>query len=243
VGLVALVMAAGRGTRLGGGRPKPLQEVAGRPMAEWVIEAARSLDPERLLVVSSRATRDSFRDVEVVVQEQPLGTAHAVVSARDALRGFAGDLLVLAADMPLVRPETLKRLLAEHRRAGAAITVLSFDSADALPYGRVVRGPGGELRGVVEEGDATADERGIRELNSSAYVFASKPLWAALERLDTGNAKGELQLTSAVREIVAAGGRGAVYRSPDAVELRGVNTRADLVFVSEVLRQRRPLQD
>lgn len=241
--LAALVMAAGRGTRLGGAKAKPLQEIAGRPMAEWVIEAARSLDPERLIVVSSRAARDSYDAVEVVVQEQPLGTADAVLAARGALGDFAGDLLVLAADMALVRAETLKRLLTEHRRIGAAVTVLSFDSADALPYGRVVRGPDGELRAVVEEADATADERAIRELNSSVYVFAPKPLWGALERLDTGNAKGELQLTSAVREIVEAGGRGAVYRSPDAVELRGVNTPQDLAFVSELLRQRLPLKD
>jgi len=212
-------------------------------MAEWVIDAARALDPERLIVVTSPAARAAFGGVEVVVQEKPLGTADAVASARKALGDFGGDLLVLAADTPLVRTETLKPMLAEHRRAEAAVTVLSFESPDGLPYGRVVRGPGGELQAVVEEADATADEQAISELNASVYVFAPHLLWSALEQLDTRNAKRELQLTSAVRDIVAAGGRGAVYRSPDAVELRGVNTPADLAFVSEVLRQRLPLHD
>jgi bifunctional UDP-N-acetylglucosamine pyrophosphorylase/glucosamine-1-phosphate N-acetyltransferase len=212
-------------------------------MAEWVIDAARALDPERLIVVASAETRAAFAGVEVVVQEKPLGTADAVASAREALDRFAGDLLVLAADTPLVRTETLKRVLAEHRRDETAVTILSFESADALPYGRVVRGPDGELRAIVEEADATADERAISELNSSVYVFAPHPLWSALDRLDTRNAQRELQLTSAVREIVAVGGRGAVYRSPDAVEPRGVNTPADLAFVSEVMRQRLPSHD
>src|SRR5439155_643312 len=136
-------MAAGRGTRLGGATSKPLQEVCGRPMAEWVIDAARALDPERLIVVTSPAARAAFGGVEVVVQEKPLGTADAVASARKALGDFGGDLLVLAADTPLVRTETLKPMLAEHRRAEAAVTVLSFESPDGLPYGRVIRGPGG----------------------------------------------------------------------------------------------------
>jgi bifunctional UDP-N-acetylglucosamine pyrophosphorylase/glucosamine-1-phosphate N-acetyltransferase len=243
VSLAALVMAAGRGTRLGAATSKPLQDVCGRPMVEWVIDAVRGLDPERLIVVSSPATRNAFGEVEVVVQEKPLGTADAVASAREALGEFVGDLLVLAADTPLVRTETLERVLAEHRRGETAVTILSFESADALPYGRVVRGPEGELRAIVEEADAPADERAISELNSSVYVFAPQLLWSALDRLDTRNAQRELQLTSAVREIVAGGGRGAVYRSPDAVELRGVNTPADLTFVSKVLRQRLLLQD
>src|SRR5262245_5990612 len=109
-------MAAGRGRRLGGATAKPLQEVGGRRMAEWVIEAARALAPERLILVVSPATLAAFDGVEVVVQEKPRGTADAVASARDALGDFAGDLLVLAADTPLVRATTLDRLLLEHRR-------------------------------------------------------------------------------------------------------------------------------
>jgi bifunctional UDP-N-acetylglucosamine pyrophosphorylase/glucosamine-1-phosphate N-acetyltransferase len=186
---------------------------------------------------------DGFEGVRVAVQAEPTGTGGAVAAARPVLQDFVGDVLVLAADTPLVRGSTLASLVAEHRRSGAGVTILSFESPEPLPYGRVLRDGSGSLRGVVEERDATAAELAIPELNSSIYVFRTVALWDAVDRLDRLNAKQELQLTSAVRHVVEAGHGGATVTAPDPVEAHGVNTPADLALAESVLRRRCPLHD
>ena len=236
--LAVLVMAAGRGTRMQSATPKALQPLAGRLLVEWVIAAARGLVPQRLIVVASPATRAGFGEVEVVVQSEPLGTGDAVASARGALSNFDGDILVLPADAPLVTTETLSLLVERHVQHGAAVSVLSFEATEPLPYGRIIRSPDGRLRAIVEEADASAQQRAISEFNSSIYVFASSVLWRGVERLDRQNAKRELQLTSAIAHIVADGATGIVVLASDPTEARGVNTRADLDFAAAVLRQR-----
>ena len=241
--LAAIVMAAGRGSRMGRGA-KPLLELAGRPMVDWVIDAARGLDPRPLVVVASPETRDGFSGVEVAVQEDPTGTGGAIIAARcSILLDFIGDVLVLAADTPLVTTATLASLVAEHRRADAGVTLLSFESPRPLPYGRVLRDEAGALAAVVEERDATAAERSVRELNASVYAFRAQALWQAVARLDTENAQRELQLTSAVGHIVEAGDAGAVLKAADPMEAHGVNTPDDLALAEAALRQRLPLQD
>jgi bifunctional UDP-N-acetylglucosamine pyrophosphorylase / glucosamine-1-phosphate N-acetyltransferase len=232
-------MAGGRGTRMQSATPKFLTELHGKPMVRWVLEAARGIDPRRLVVVFPPRTPEVFTDVEVTVQAQPLGTADAVASAREALRSFAGDVLVLSADTPLVTTRTLGELVEEHRCRRAAVTVLSFEWPEPLPYGRLVRGADGDLVAIVEEADATPEQRRIGELNSSIYVFTSEWLWKGIARVDTANAKGELQLTSSIRHIVAGGGKAAVYEAPDPIEALGVNTPAELAFAAEALRRRR----
>jgi bifunctional UDP-N-acetylglucosamine pyrophosphorylase/glucosamine-1-phosphate N-acetyltransferase len=241
--LAAIVMAAGRGTRMGSSTPKPLLELAGRPMVEWVIAAARGLDPAPLVVVASPETRYAYAGVDVAVQQEPGGTAGAVAAARPILAGFGGDLLVLAADTPLVTTATLAALVAEHRRSSAGVTLLSLESDEPLAYGRVIRDGAGALKAVVEERDASDAELEVRELNASVYVFRASALWRSLERLDTNNAKLELQLTSAVCQIVASGLPGSVVAAADPVEAHGVNTPGDLAAAEAVLRQRPPLQN
>ncbi len=238
--LAAIVMAAGRGTRMGSGTPKPLVRVAGRRMVDWVFDAARGAGASPVVVVASPAVGEALAGVgvDVAVQEEASGTGGAVAAARPALERFAGDVLVLAADVPLVTASTLGALVAEHRRAGAGVTLLSLESPEPLPYGRVVRDEGGALQAIVEEADATADERAIAELSSSIYVFRAGALWSAVACLDAGNAKGELQLSSAVRRVVESGLPGAVVRAADPVEGHGVNTPADLEVAASVLRRR-----
>jgi bifunctional N-acetylglucosamine-1-phosphate-uridyltransferase/glucosamine-1-phosphate-acetyltransferase GlmU-like protein len=223
--------------------PKPLLELAGRPLAAWVIEAARVLDPRPLVVVASPATRDAFRGVEVAVQDEPTGTGGAVAAARSILQGFDGDVLVLAADTPLVRPATLAALVDEHRRSGAGMTLLSLEPETPLPYGRVLRDETGAVREVVEEWDASCAERAVRELNASIYVFRAETLWQAVELLDRDNAKRELQLTSTVRLLVDRRVQVAAVKTTDPIEVHGVNTPDDLALAEAVLRQRLPLRD
>jgi bifunctional UDP-N-acetylglucosamine pyrophosphorylase/glucosamine-1-phosphate N-acetyltransferase len=236
--LASVIMAAGLGTRMRSQLPKHLHPLLGRRLVDWVIEAARALDPERLVVVTSAATRDALDGVEVVVQEEPRGTGDAVATARAALADFAGDVLVLSGDTPLLTPELLGELVAEHRRQGAAVTLLSFEPEGRFPYGRVVRDGSGAVVAVVEEVDATPEQRAIQELNSSIYVFAAEHLWGAIERLDAANAQGELYLTDTIRHLVADGHRAAAYRADDPEALIGVNTRADLAAAAAALRHR-----
>jgi bifunctional UDP-N-acetylglucosamine pyrophosphorylase/glucosamine-1-phosphate N-acetyltransferase len=235
----AVVMAGGLGTRMRSATPKHLHPLVGRRMVDWVIDVARALRPDRLVVVTSPELAGAYEGVEVAVQEQPLGTGDAVAAARRALAGFEGDVLVVPGDAPLLRPEVLEELLETHRREGPAATVLSFVPSFALPYGRIVRDGAGQLVRIVEERDAEPDERVIDELNSSLYVFAAGPLWRALERLDDTNAQGELYLTDAVEHVVAEGGKAVVHRSEaDAREFVGVNTRAELAGAAAILRDR-----
>jgi bifunctional UDP-N-acetylglucosamine pyrophosphorylase/glucosamine-1-phosphate N-acetyltransferase len=242
-GLAAIVLAGGLGTRMRSERPKHLHPLLGRTVLDWALATARALEPDPLVVVCSPATREELArtlpdEVELAVQAAPLGTGDAVAAAKPALQDASGDILVLDGAAPLLTTGVLEALLGEHRRAGAAVTVLAIEPPEPLPYGRVLRDESGALRGVVEEVDASLEERGIRELNTSIYVFAADALWPALARLDDANVQGELYLTDAVRSVVADGGRGAVYRAPDPIVGLGINNRAELAQAAAILRDR-----
>ena len=236
--LAAVVMAAGIGTRMKSATPKHLHPILGRRMVDWVVDAARGAGVERLVVVASPQTSDLLEGVEVAVQEEPLGTGDAVRQARAALEGFGGDILVLNGDVPALRPETIHALVETHRGAGAAATVLSFEPADAGAYGRIVRDSEGKLAKIVEAGDASPEELALREVNSGIYVFKAQQLWPALERLDAHNAQGELYVTDTLGLLVADGEPCAVQLAGDALEVEGVNTRAELADAAAFLRAR-----
>lgn len=231
-------MAGGLGTRMHSAVPKHLHPLLGRRLVDWVLEAARAVDPDSLVVVASPDTRDVYDGVEVAVQERPLGTGDAVRSARPVLDGRARELLVLSGDHPLLTGAALEALLETHRAEGAAATVLTFEPLDPRSYGRVLRDADGRLRAIVEAADASAEELAVREVNSSIYVFDAERLWPALERLEPRNAQGELYLTDALRQLVDAGERVAAHRAPDPAEIEGVNTRAELAAAAAALRDR-----
>jgi bifunctional UDP-N-acetylglucosamine pyrophosphorylase/glucosamine-1-phosphate N-acetyltransferase len=235
--LVAVVMAAGHGTRMRSSMPKHLHPLLGRRLVDWVIEAARAVPVDRLVVVSSGESAGSYEDLEVAVQAQPLGTGDAVRSARDAV-GDAETVLVLSGDTPLLTAELLSALLETHGRESPAATVLSFRPADLRDYGRIVRDQAGALLAIVEATDASPEELAIGEVNSSIYAFSAGLLWPALERLTPHNAQGELYLTDAVRELVEDGRRVAVHVAADPDEAEGVNTRVELAAATARLRER-----
>jgi len=233
----AVILAAGLGTRMRSETPKHLHPLLGRRLVDWVIEAARALGPDPLVVVTSPGTEDMFEGVSVAVQEEPRGTGDAAAAARPALEGFDGDVLVVSGDAAAIRPESLQALLETHRREGAAATVLAFERANPGDYGRVVRGADGGLQAIVEARDASEEERALTEINSSIYVFAATKLWPALDRLRPENAQGELYLTDTIRDLVSEGERVAVYVDDDEAEV-GVNTRVELAATAAVLRDR-----
>jgi len=236
--LGAIVMAGGLGTRMRSAVPKHLHPLLGRRMVDWVVEAARSLGADPLVVVAGPSAASEFHGVEVAIQAEPLGTGDAVRSARAALEGRADDVLVLSGDTPLLRPGLLRELVAAHRGDGAVATVLSFEPDDARSYGRVLRNAEGGLAAIVEAGDATPEQLEVREVNSSIYVFRAERLWQVLDRLTPHNVQGELYLTDSVGFLVADGDRVAVHKGGDPVETEGVNTRAELADAAATLRDR-----
>ena len=238
--LAALVMAGGLGTRMRSTVPKHFHPILGRRMVDWVIETGRETGADPLVVVASPAARDEFASsgATVAIQEQSLGTGDAVRSARAALAGYDGDVLVLSGDTPLVTSFLLADLVETHRREGAAATILSAEPPDPRLYGRIVRGADGNVVRIAEGTDATPDEQRIREVNSSIYVFRSSDLWPALEQLQPKNVQGELYLTDAIEILVAAGAKVAAHLAPDYRETDGVNTRVELAQAGAVLRDR-----
>lgn len=227
--VAALVLAAGQGTRMNSDLAKVLHPMAGRPLLAHVLGALDGLGVGRTLVVIGHQ-RDRVRaafpeaEVEWVVQSEQRGTGHAVLVAGPALGAFEGTLLVVCGDTPLLRSETLDALLESHRASGAAVTVLSTRVPDPGGYGRILRGPGDSVVGIVEERDATGEQKEIDEINSGIYAFDYGALTAALSGLTAHNAQGEYYLTDTVRLLLQQGRKTAVVCAPEWRELLGINT-------------------
>jgi bifunctional UDP-N-acetylglucosamine pyrophosphorylase/glucosamine-1-phosphate N-acetyltransferase len=236
--LAAVVMAAGLGTRMRSEVPKHFHPLLGRRMVDWVLDSARGIDADPLVVVVGPAAADAFPGVETAIQHEARGTGDAVRCARAALEGRVQEVLVLSGDTPLVTPSLLAALVDTHRREGAWATVLSFEPDDPRQYGRVVRNGDGGLEAIVEARDATAEQLAVREVNASMYVFEADRLWTVLDRLVAHNAQGELYLTDTVSLLVSEGGRVAVHKGGDPMETEGVNTRAELAAAGAALRDR-----
>jgi bifunctional UDP-N-acetylglucosamine pyrophosphorylase / glucosamine-1-phosphate N-acetyltransferase len=231
-------MAGGLGTRMRSATPKHLHTLLGRRMVDWVILAAQSAGAEPVVVVTSPESADAYEGLTVAIQEQPLGTGDAVRSARGALEGREGDVLVLNGDVPALSAELLGALVETHHAQGAAATVLSFEPADTRSYGRIVRDADGRLARIVEAGDASEEELALREVNSGIYVFRAEKLWPALERLEPHNVQGELYVTDTLGFLVDDGDPVAVHVAPDPVDAEGINTREELAAAAAHLRDR-----
>ena len=239
-----VVLAAGEGTRMRSRTPKVLHRVAGRSLVGNVLAACAPLGADTTLVVIG-AGRDAVAahleqvapGAVPVVQTEQRGTGHAARVALDAVPEVEGTVLVLPGDTPLLRAETLHRLVEEHRSTGAAATLLSAALPDATGYGRVLRSATGQVTRIVEHRDATDAERAVTEVNTSVYAFEAGPLRAELARLSTANAQGEEYLTDVVGALVEAGATvGAVLA--DATETAGVNDRVQLAAAHRAYNDR-----
>jgi len=240
--LLVVVLAAGEGTRMASRLPKVLHKVAGRTMLHHVLDAARAAGATRTAVVVGPGREDvaaeAMRivpDAEVFVQTERLGTAHAVLAARPALAAGADDVLVVYADTPLIRPETLG-LLRAPLAAGAAVAALGFVPDDPTGYGRLVT-HGDALVAIREEKDASAAEKEIRLCNAGLMALSGAQALPLLERIGNANAKGEYYLTDAV-EIARAAGLTAVAAEAEADEVAGVNSRVQLAEAEAILQRR-----
>jgi bifunctional UDP-N-acetylglucosamine pyrophosphorylase/glucosamine-1-phosphate N-acetyltransferase len=237
--LAVVILAAGQGKRMKSGLVKVLHELAGRPMLAYPIDAAEALGPERLVVVIGRDSdkvRETFGGRSFVEQAERRGTGHAVLQARAALEGFAGDVLILYGDTPLLRVETLERMRAEKAKRGLDLVVLS--ALEPLP-GRIVRDAQGRFQRIVETTDATPEELRIPEGNTGTYLVDAELLWKALDQVDTANAQGEIYLTDIVAIAVRDGRSVDAIPLDDADEALGINSRAELARAASVLRRRK----
>lgn len=241
--LVAVILAAGKGTRMKSSLPKVLHKAAGKPMLGHVLEAAGEAGAKRSIVVvgfGGEAVEAAIGTAaEFVVQERQLGTGHAVLQTADLLQAEKGTVLVLCGDTPLLTGKLLKKLVDEHRKAAAKATVLTAVMPDATGYGRVIRTPEGAVAKIVEHKDATEEERGVREVNSGIYCFEAPELFAALKDVGNDNAQGEYYLPDVLEILRNKGEKVWAVAADDYEETLGVNSRAQLAKAEKILRRRK----
>ncbi len=230
--IAAIILAAGKGTRMKSPLPKVLHEVAGWSLLRHAMSAALALKPVRVMTVVGEnmeavqaEARAVYSDVECVVQEKQLGTGHAVRQAMPKLKTFKGTVLVLYADTPLIRPETLKKLVASLEKQKAAVAVLGFEAGDAAEYGRLVT-EGGNLLEIVEHKDATAEQRALTLCNSGVMAISGAKATELLGALTNKNAKGEYYLTDVVK-IARGKDYGYTWVRAEEAEVLGVNSQAE----------------
>lgn len=236
--LTAVILAAGEAKRMRSQQPKVLHPLCGRPLIAYSLRTARVLADRIVLVVGPNA--DSVRavagdGVTIVEQRERLGTGHAVLQARPACGG--GTILAMAGDMPLLSSETLEHLVKHHKKTGAVATVLTAVVDRPQGYGRILR-QSGRVKRIVEDRDATDDQKKIVEINTSVYCFDARRLWKALAEVKPDNEQGEYYLTDVIAVLAKAGGRIEALAAPDPVEALGINDRRQLAAVAAIQRRR-----
>jgi bifunctional UDP-N-acetylglucosamine pyrophosphorylase/glucosamine-1-phosphate N-acetyltransferase len=241
-GTAAIVLAAGQGKRMHSDLAKVLHPMAGQPLLGYVLNTLDELGVGRTLVVighQRERVRATFAaaEVEWVVQAEQRGTGHAVLMTGSALEAFEGTLLVVCGDTPLLRASTLHALLEGHRASHAAVTVLSMRLPDPKGYGRIVHAADGSIAAIVEERDATPEQKAIDEVNSGIYAFDYPKLVSVLSQLTAHNAQGEYYLTDTVAMLRRAGAKTAVVLAPDYRELLGINTVEQLAEAESTHRK------
>lgn len=239
----AVILAAGQGTRMESDMPKVLHEIGGRPMVSFVIDAVRTIEPDGIIVVvgyQSERVRSALEDedVDFVLQEEQLGTGHAVLQCRSALSGFNGTVVVLNGDVPCLKPETIRRFVEYHSSERAAATVLTAVMDDATGYGRILRAADGSLLKIVEHKDCDEAQLRIKEINSGLFCFENERLFAALDETDRDNAQNEYYLTDVVEWLNDKGFKVGAYCVDDTNEVAGVNNVRELEEVRKFFEAR-----
>jgi len=240
--LATVVLAAGKGTRMKSKLPKVLHKICGSTMLSCVMNAAKAAGVEKIIVVIGYGADQVAREVEgraqIALQEEQLGTAHALMQAGPFLSDFQGQILVLCGDTPLIEAATLLELTRSHIAAGSAATVLTAGMDDPTGYGRVVRDSQGTLVKIVEQKDASPEEKQIREVNTGIYCFEEAGLFNALGRLKPNNAQGEYYLTDIIEMYINEGRRVGAVMLENPREITGINDRVQLAEAERYMRGR-----
>jgi len=242
--LVTVIMAAGKGTRMKSDLPKVLHKINGRPMVHYVIDLARKLHSQRTILIVGHKNElvkqaCSTLPVEFVLQEQQLGTGHAVRMTEPLLKDFTGDILVLSGDVPLLTVPTIEALIHTHNQSAAVASMLTSQLEDPTGYGRVIRDENGFVKKIIEHKDASAEQQKIKEINVGIYIFKAQELFEALARVDNNNVQNEYYLPDVMPIFIARNKKVNAVKTPDFDETRGINTAAQLRQAEAVLNARR----
>lgn len=240
--LKAVILAAGKGTRMESDLPKVIHTIDEKPMVEYVIQSVKEAGIQNIcLIVGYKAEQVKAAvtsKVTYVYQEEQLGTGHAVKCAKDFI-GDQGDVLVLCGDTPLITGKTLKSAMDFHKESNNQMTVISAIIDDPAGYGRIIRDQDGNFVKNVEHKDATEEERKSREVNSGMYIFHASDLQNALTKINNNNAQGEYYLPDALEIIKKEGGKVDAYILEDSDEMAGVNTKAQLKSAADIMAKRK----
>lgn len=240
--LSAIILAAGAGTRMKSVKPKVAHEIMEKPLIRYVVDAARNAGADEVVSVVGFGREYVIPlvidDTTVTVQEEQTGTAAAVYAARQAFKGKEGYVLVLSGDSPLITPETLKELVAAQQAEGAAAAVLTMTADNPFGYGRIIFNEAGEFERIVEEKDATDEQRKIKECNSGFYCFEVQKLFKALYQVSSDNAQGEYYLTDVIQILREQGDKVMAFHTDNTDECRGINSRTQLADASKIMQRR-----
>jgi len=241
---VAIVLAAGQGRRMKSDLPKVLHDVCGRPMIEYVLDAVRSTGCQRIIVVvghmadAVKSALSEHDDVEFALQAEQKGTGHAVMMCAEALADHDGPAVILAGDTPLLRPESLAKLLTEQQTRQAACVVGTAETDENEGLGRIVRNENGQFVRIVEQRDATPEQTRIREINTGCFVFDCRALLQSLELIRPENSQAEYYLTDCPEILLGRGQRVIAHCALEVSEAMGINTSEQLAAVSRLMQSR-----
>lgn len=242
--LYIVILAAGKGTRMKSARAKVLHEVFFAPMVHHVLHAVAPLQPTQSIVIvghQREAVQKSLADfpVELAVQDEQLGTGHAVLCAEAAIANMQGSVMILCGDTPLIRSETLQAMIDSHTQQDATLSVMTTILDDPTHYGRIISNSSGDVQAIIEEKDANNEEKRIQEINAGIYCIKTQFLFKHLKDIGTDNSQGEVYLTDIVTQAVAEKQRVQKFVNPEPADVLGVNARFELSQAHHQLQLRR----
>ena len=238
----SVILAAGMGTRMKSKMPKVLHTVCGKPLSKWVIDASKAAGADKVCAVvghKAETVKEVLGDVcEFALQAEQKGTGHAVMQAIDVIKNSKGEVVILNGDTPLITAETINKAIEYHKNNGNQATVITAILDDATGYGRIVRDNDGSVLKIVEQKDASEEEKKINEVNSGMYVFDAQSLVYALDKITPNNAQGEYYLTDTLEILLSAGKKIGGYAISDNDEIRGINDRVQLNEAEKIMQKR-----
>lgn len=238
----SVILAAGMGTRMKSKMPKVLHKVCGKPLSKWVIDASEAAGVDKVCAVvghKAETVKEVLGDVcKFALQAEQKGTGHAVMQAIDVIKNSKGEVVILNGDTPLITAETINKAIEYHKNNGNQATVITAILDDATGYGRIVRDNDGSVLKIVEQKDASKEEKKINEVNSGMYVFDAQSLVYALDKITPNNAQGEYYLTDTLEILLSAGKKIGGYAISDNDEIRGINDRVQLNEAEKIMQKR-----